>query len=462
MPDMPRLPAHKRVPSLAWFVSTPSQREDDEKLSVEAHLEAIAPEPATTSASTRPFGSRTRSRSLLSTPLLSASTRSSLGAVLKLALTFFGVYALASRLLHHTRQAYQLGTPLTPSCDPFAQPGALFLNIENVSSTVWEPFDKTCKPSHLLPLVEMVMESDVIDPRAALPWLVNKTVVLIGDSIERFSLDYFCEVMDGDLGLIDPSHPWSPAPFQNGRDELREDAETVKTWVADGRPHWCRISDGDINLNLLSFFMYGTAEYAEFEKQEAVFSRPHYYAPVQLSERIDHWVLGTLERAGLTADVVHFSSCLWDVMHWSEVDSRQALSQDVVHAPFAAMNRLEWYRTRLSSALDKVEQAFPTAALVWRRGHEVPCGQFHVPCARNAQFNSVADDVVSKRRERWGVDETGSMIRGHAEFFKDKVHPGKVFRGLWADVLLFELRELYIRSRASVQRGRGEQGVLRR
>ena len=128
-------------------------------------------------------------------------------------------------------------------------------------------------------------------------------------------------------------------------------------------------------------------------------------------------------------------------MHWSEVDSRKALSQDVVHAPFAAMDRLEWYRTRLSSALDKVEQAFPTAALVWRRGacgsscssthctgsrlrpaclacepgHEVPCGQFHVPCARNAQFNSVADDVVSKRRERWGVDETGSMIRGHAE-----------------------------------------------
>ena len=162
MPAMPRLPAHKRVPSLAWFVSTPSQREDDEKLSVEAHLEAIAPEPATTPASTRPFGSRTRSRSLLSTPLLSASTRSSLGAILKLALTFFGVYALASRLLHHTRQAYQLGTPLTPSCDPFAQPGALFLNIENVSSTVWEPFDKTCKPSHLLPLVEMVMESDVM------------------------------------------------------------------------------------------------------------------------------------------------------------------------------------------------------------------------------------------------------------------------------------------------------------
>ena len=55
-----------------------------------------------------------------------------------------------------------------------------------------------------------------------------------------------------------------------------------------------------------------------------------------------------------------------------------------------------------------------------------------------------------------------AVLRSHLQFFKDKVHPGKVFRGLWADVLLFKLRELYIRSRASIQRGRGEQGVLRR
>ena len=57
--------------------------------------------------------------------------------------------------------------------------------------------------------------------------------VLIGDSIERFSLDYFCDLMEGELSLIDLDHPYSPLPYTNGRDELRENPENVKTWVAE-------------------------------------------------------------------------------------------------------------------------------------------------------------------------------------------------------------------------------------
>lgn len=271
--------------------------------------------------------------------------------------------------------------------------------------------------------------------------------MLIGDSIERFSLDYFCDLMDGELSLIDPDHPYSPPPFRNGRDELKEDEETVKTWMADGRPHWCKITEDGLSINLFSFFMYGSATFAEFEQQESVFRRPHYFAPAETQDRIDHWVVGTLERAGLSADIVQFSSALWDIMHWSEIDSVTAMSQDVVHAPFSSFDRLHWYRDRLSSSLDKIEQTFPEAALVWRRGHDVPCGQFHVPCARNAQFINMADSVIAARSDRWDVDETGRMIRGHTEFFKDKVHPGEAFSGLWADVLFHRLRESYLLKR---------------
>ena len=66
--------------------------------------------------------------------------------------------------------------------------------------------------------------------------------------------------MDGELSLIDISHPFSPPPFRNGRDDLREDEEVIKTWIADGRPHWCRISQGGLNLNLFSFFMCALTE----------------------------------------------------------------------------------------------------------------------------------------------------------------------------------------------------------
>lgn len=56
--------------------------------------------------------------------------------------------------------AYRIPPPA--KCDPFAEPGALFLNVENTSSTVWKPFDATCPPSHLLPLVEFILESDAM------------------------------------------------------------------------------------------------------------------------------------------------------------------------------------------------------------------------------------------------------------------------------------------------------------
>ena len=93
------------------------------------------------------------------------------------------------------------------------------------------------------------------------------------------------------------------------------------------------------------------------------------FAPVETDRRIDHWVKGTLEKAKLNKpDIVQFSSCLWDLMHWSEIDSLTAGSQDVVHAPFATMDRLNWYQTRLRAVLDKIESSFPKSTLVWRRG----------------------------------------------------------------------------------------------
>lgn len=30
------------------------------------------------------------------------------------------------------------------------------------------------------------------------------------------------------------------------------------------------------------------------------------------------------------------------------------------------------------------------------------------------------------------------------QFYKDRVHPGEAFRGLWADVMLYRLRETYL------------------
>lgn len=97
-------------------------------------------------------------------------------------------------LWYYQRSTASISAASTSKCNPFAQPGALFLNIENVTSTQWKPFDSSCPSSHLLPLVQAVLDSDAMygacqmqsvyleadlllrDTRHALPWLADKTM----------------------------------------------------------------------------------------------------------------------------------------------------------------------------------------------------------------------------------------------------------------------------------------------
>jgi hypothetical protein len=218
--------------------------------------------------------------------------RSRLLSALARAGLVFAVVALAS-----SRNVFRQPASLHDKCDPFAQPGALYLDVDEYEKTLWRPFDATCPPSHLLPAVQAILRNDAMyalglaprrnsdsradsDPKLALPWLSNRTMcvaahscrlsltsrrsVFIGDSVERFSVDYFCELVDGDLALIDKDHPWSPPGYRNGRDELQENEETVRTWQADGRPHWCSVDHQGLNLNLISFFMCACARAIRF------------------------------------------------------------------------------------------------------------------------------------------------------------------------------------------------------
>lgn len=43
-----------------------------------------------------------------------------------------------------------------------------------------------------------------------------------------------------------------------------------------------------------------------------LFERPHYYAPAELHDRIDHLILGTLNATGWKPDLLWFSSGMWD------------------------------------------------------------------------------------------------------------------------------------------------------
>lgn len=130
-------------------------------------------------------------------------------------------------------------------CNPFASNGRLHVDLSAPSSTLWTPFDTSCAPSaYLSSLYRPEDDTSALIPphttdaastngRVFLPWLLNRTVVIHGDSIDRFHLKDFCTLVQGRLFLVTPSHPASPPPYVKPHDiELdadgKESAESVE------------------------------------------------------------------------------------------------------------------------------------------------------------------------------------------------------------------------------------------
>lgn len=63
------------------------------------------------------------------------------------------------------------------ACDPFVKPGRLHLNASDYLDSSWLPLDESCQP---LNYMRQLATKDV-----HFPWLQDRTVALIGDSIDR-------------------------------------------------------------------------------------------------------------------------------------------------------------------------------------------------------------------------------------------------------------------------------------
>ena len=86
---------------------------------------------------------------------------------------------------HHQNSYLGLGDS---NCDPYLQPGVLITSKNDTDKNFWRSFNPECpRAPHFLP--------DVLQ-RKPLPWLQNKTVLLIGDSVEVNGLHHFCELLN--------------------------------------------------------------------------------------------------------------------------------------------------------------------------------------------------------------------------------------------------------------------------
>ncbi len=108
------------------------------------------------------------------------------------------------------------------SCNPFEVHGRLHVDMDHPTLNLWKPYDSHCHPSNYMSQLykdpgdtqPLIAHADSISRRHSLPWFANKTIVIHGDSIDRFHLKDFCAFVHGRLINIGPDHPASPPPYK--------------------------------------------------------------------------------------------------------------------------------------------------------------------------------------------------------------------------------------------------------
>ena len=233
------------------------------------------------------------------------------------------------------------------SCNPFKVPGQLEHVVGEVDQNLWRPWDPSCAPSTLLTSLRNGED---------LPWLRNRTVAIIGDSIDRDHIEYFCELARGDMEWVwegtkhDPGYSYSPGDpahyNSSGNEQSGESGGAVQS-----RPRICHVAAYD--LTLVFAFHYGLGDGTDRERQF-----PHFYPPFRFQDRLSHILvplLRQLER--YPPDLVEVGSGAWDLQHWT-LEDREA---DADRMLALSKERTDWYRTRFTSALQVVEDTFPAS-----------------------------------------------------------------------------------------------------
>ncbi|GAA6064655.1 hypothetical protein JCM10212_005241 [Sporobolomyces blumeae] len=398
-------------------------------------------------------------------------------------------------------------------CNPFEQNGRLNVDLEHPKETRWVPFDARCKSSNLMtglyrppgdmgPLIpERVRDKDKVPTterageRTFYPWFRNRTVVLHGDSIDRFHLKDFCEFVGGRLELVTPDHPASPAMWKKpNADPLRREQE--ERWQNRPREGWeltqpwiCDVQEyGTTIVNVFTWGLEGAEEFFEMERW--------YYPPATWVERMDHITLPLLPRLAKyldrpeieNPDLVILNSGYWDLRKYTEEDFVAAgfptrpypEDSPIPYTPLSPGREQAWEREArkaikhaAKSFRGKEGKAKNGPPLLWRSLHHPPRHNY-APFPRVFQLDSLARKVVSDLRlaqvpssssspyspsdplsplaeledredlglaTRLRIDESGKLMLGQEHLFRDLLHPLPVPGSwLWADIMLYELK----------------------
>ncbi|KAG0149726.1 hypothetical protein CROQUDRAFT_653283 [Cronartium quercuum f. sp. fusiforme G11] len=420
------------------------------------------------------------------------------GAILILVL--FAVWQIGP-LPENSDEKWSTNLNYDGGCNPFEEPGYINFDPNHYLNNTWKTYTPDCQPDNLMKQLvdDLQRYSRGRDRTSArvLPWLQNRTVLLIGDSLERFHLRDFCDLLSAsieppfhpvsDVGRslspstpdspsqsfhIKPDLPLSPKPYYYDpndhsrapddwpNDKRADFAKKQEEWAKRDnvrtKPWVCEVPA--YGFRLVSLFTYGLEPY----QSGYFYSNDDWYIPPSsFLNRVDQILLPLIQNLAaarhapqiLKPDLLEVCSGLWDLRQWTEADSR-AMGQnldDSSEVPFQTLTgeRLNWWKQRSTAMLQGIAARFPEddVPILWRTLHH-PLRHNLAPYSRVEQLDQLARSMVAGLQRRPGplanrlkLDNWGRMMLGQENHFRDSVHPraapGSV---LWGEMMLWELR----------------------
>lgn len=225
-------------------------------------------------------------------------------------------------------------------CDPFAEPGFLHYNPEVPKRARWIPFSATCEPAP--DYISLFEKRDAV----ALSFLANRTILILGDSVDRNGLEHFATM----LGLDRYSVPYHDAKLKGFEPD---------GWDVRGLP-WVVRCDW-LDLTFTNGFLYGLDDEDNFRAQ------PDWHAPGLAEERISKLVKVHTDQLKYPPSFISLHSGLWDLAFFGRKDRSASLSTEIS----LSHERIMWWQRRMKKVIQHVELTFPGVPLWYRKLHRV-------------------------------------------------------------------------------------------
>ena len=233
--------------------------------------------------------------------------------------------------------------------DPYLHSGTLATR-DGPDSVIhfWDPFDPSLsRPPHLLQTVR---------ERQPLSWLQNRTILVIGDSVDRYATQFFCELVNSQFWYSD---------MTDLDIEVQHDY-----WSPKSNPTICRVDYYDFEI--VSFFHFGLQN----DSEEFWSFKDGYTAPGLMENRIpllqslfkkhnrqpDMIIMGS----GIYCYYLKLTIGLWDILKWA-LEDKYAF-RPIEETSVQSYHLHQWLE-RAEKFVDLVQSMFPNTFTMWRFLH---------------------------------------------------------------------------------------------